>query len=228
MKISPPSTEQQLLKRVQAIAGMPIAQLADNLGVELPEDPKKSKGIAGLLLELCLGASAGSKPEPDFQQLGIELKTIPINSAGKVLESTYVSIVPLYNILGLTWENSEVKAKLTKVLWIPILTEKGRPLKDRVIGQGFLWQATSLQEAILRQDWQELMDKVAFGEIEQITAKYGKYMQVRPKGANASALTKAIGPDGVAIMTLPRGFYLRTCFTQQLLDEVLLHPSIIE
>jgi DNA mismatch repair protein MutH len=41
---------------------------------------KRDKGWIGILLELWLGASAGSKPEQDFAALGVELKTIPIDS----------------------------------------------------------------------------------------------------------------------------------------------------
>ncbi len=36
-----------------------------------------------MLLELWLGASAGSKPEQDFAALGVELKTIPVDAAGQ-------------------------------------------------------------------------------------------------------------------------------------------------
>jgi DNA mismatch repair endonuclease MutH len=43
-------------------------------------DLKRDKGWIGILLELWLGASAGSKPEQDFAALGVELKTIPVTA----------------------------------------------------------------------------------------------------------------------------------------------------
>lgn len=45
-------------------------------GIVTPKDLKRDKGWIGVLLEIWLGASAGSKPEQDFAALGVELKTI--------------------------------------------------------------------------------------------------------------------------------------------------------
>ncbi|MBD3667918.1 MAG: DNA mismatch repair endonuclease MutH, partial [Kangiella sp.] len=66
--------------------------------------------------------------------------------------------------------------------------------------------------------FEDTIDTVAMGQIEQIDARFGEVMQVRPKAANSKALTEAIGPEGETIQTLPRGFYLRPSFTRQILD----------
>ena len=58
---------------------------------------------------------------------------------------------------------------------------------------------------------------IALGEIDQINGKLGQVLQIRPKAANASVITDAIGPNGKIIQTLPRGFYLKTCFTGDIL-----------
>ena len=65
------------------------------------------------------------------------------------------------------------------------------------------------QEKQLRQDWQELCDRIALGEIDKLSAAQGKYLQIRPKAANAAALTRDKNQTGAASATLPRGFYLR-------------------
>ena len=63
------------------------------------------------------------------------------------------------------------------------------------------------------------MDMISMGELEQITAHQGQYLQVRPKAANTRALTKGIDSEGEDILTLPRGFYLRTSLTKQILNQ---------
>ena len=63
------------------------------------------------------------------------------------------------------------------------------------------------------------MDMIAMGDIEKVTARYGEYMQLRPKAANGSVLTDAIGKNGQIIQTRPRGFYLRKEFTHKILDD---------
>jgi len=61
------------------------------------------------------------------------------------------------------------------------------------------------------------MDMISMGELEQITAHQGQYLQVRPKAANTKALCKGFNNEGKEILTLPRGFYLRPNFTRQIM-----------
>ncbi|MDP2560902.1 DNA mismatch repair endonuclease MutH [Psychrobium sp. 1_MG-2023] len=217
--ILPPMSEQELLAKADAIAGLSLAQLAMQMGLDVPESLRRNKGWIGNLLEVALGASAGSKPEQDFPHLGVELKTIPINRFGKPLETTFVCITPLIGITGIQWQQSNIRNKLAKVLWVPILSEKELAIGERQIGTPFLWQPSAEQESLLQQDWEEIMELITLGKIEQISAKTGQVMQLRPKGANSKALTDAIGEDGSKIKTLPRGFYLKIPFTQQILQQ---------
>ena len=50
------------------------------------------------------------------------------------------------------------------------------------------------------------MDYIVLGKLDQITARIGEVMQLRPKGANSKAITKGIGKNGEVIDTLPLGF----------------------
>jgi len=215
----PPSSEKEVLLRAEAIAGLTLGELAHQLNVVVPENFKRQKGWSGQLIERALGASAGSKPIQDFPQLGIELKTLPLSYANLPLETTYVCYAPLTNVAGISWASCNVRNKLQKVLWVPLAGERDIPVSERTIGQGFLWQPSDLQDLYLRQDWEELMDLIALGKVESITARMGQYMQLRPKAANGKALTDAIGPDGSIIKTRPRGIYLRNEFTQFILQE---------
>lgn len=216
-----PRSAEELLARARALAGLSFAELARELGQPVPADLRRDKGWGGQLIELALGATAGSRPEPDFAHLGIELKTVPIARSGLPLESTYVCTVPLTGIAGLRWEASLVRAKLAHVLWLPILAERGLPVPERVLGTALLWRPDPLQEAQLRADFEELMEAVALGRIERITAHQGQYLQIRPKAAHSRVLTAAIGPDGALIQTNPRGFYLRTRLTAAVLAQGL-------
>ena len=215
--INRPCNEQQLLDRAQALAGLTLAQVATDLNLTVPQTLRHHKGWIGNLLELALGATAGSKPQQDFPELGIELKSIPIGINGKPLETTYVCITPLIGVGGLTWSQSNVCNKLKKVLWIPILSDRSLPIAERQIGSPFLWQPNQHEQQLMRQDWEEIMELIALGKITTITAKVGQVLQLRPKGANSKALTPAIGSSGEQIMTLPRGFYLKIPFTHQIL-----------
>ncbi len=212
-----PQTLGQLLSQAQSIAGLTFGELADELHIPVPPDLKRDKGWVGMLLERALGATAGSKAEQDFSHLGVELKTLPINAEGYPLETTFVSLAPLVQNSGVKWENSHVRHKLSCVLWMPIEGSRHIPLRERHIGAPILWKPTAEQEHQLKQDWEELMDLIVLGKLDQITARIGEVMQLRPKGANSRAVTKGIGKNGEIIETLPLGFYLRKEFTAQIL-----------
>ena len=89
---SPPTDETELLARAQAIAGLTLRELAEREHVHTPKSFRRAKGFAGQLIELALGANAGSSPLPDFPHLGVELKTIPIADGLKPLESTHICV----------------------------------------------------------------------------------------------------------------------------------------
>lgn len=216
-----PQTLEQLLFQAQSIAGLTFGELADELHIPVPPDLKRDKGWVGMLLETALGATAGSKAEQDFSHLGVELKTLPINAEGYPLETTFVSLAPLVQNSGVKWENSHVRHKLSCVLWMPIEGSRHIPLRERHIGAPILWKPTAEQERQLKQDWEELMDLIVLGKLDQITARIGEVMQLRPKGANSRAVTKGIGKNGEIIETLPLGFYLRKEFTAQILKAFL-------
>ncbi|HHE8713191.1 DNA mismatch repair endonuclease MutH [Haemophilus influenzae] len=221
-----PQTLEQLLAQAQSIAGLTFGELADELHIPVPIDLKRDKGWVGMLLERALGATAGSKAEQDFSHLGVELKTLPINAEGYPLETTFVSLAPLVQNSGVKWENSHVRHKLSCVLWMPIEGSRHIPLRERHIGAPILWKPTAEQERQLKQDWEELMDLIVLGKLEQITARIGEVMQLRPKGANSRAVTKGIGKNGEIIDTLPLGFYLRKEFTAQILNAFLETKSL--
>jgi len=214
---SPPATEAALLQQAQRLAGYSLGELAALAGLPIPPDLKRDKGWTGILLELWLGASAGSKPEQDFAALGVELKTIPIDSLGRPLETTFVCVAPLTGNTGITWESSHVRHKLKRVLWIPVEGDRAIPLAARRVGAPLIWSPDEEEDRQLRLDWEELMDMIVLGQVERITARHGEVLQLRPKAANSKALTEAIGAHGEPILTLPRGFYLKKNFTGALL-----------
>ncbi|GAA0821786.1 DNA mismatch repair endonuclease MutH [Colwellia asteriadis] len=216
-----PASEQELLNRAQDIAGLTLGEIALSAGIKIPKDLTKNKGWIGLLLEHVLGASAGSRPEPDFPHLGIELKSLPINEQAKPLETTFVSVAPLTGLVGVTWQTCYVKKKLAKVLWVPVITPKEVPISERIVGTPFLWSPSAEEEALLAQDWQELTDMIVLGEVENIHGKHGQVLQLRPKAANSKAKTQGFDRNGKPFMTLPRGFYLKINFTQALLHRYL-------
>ncbi len=214
----PPASEAELLARCEAIAGRTLGSLAAEQGLPVPADLRRAKGWPGVLIEEVLGASAASRPEPDFVGLGIELKTLPVDARGRPCESTYVCTVPLLAREAPLWERSNVRRKLARVLWVPLEGERERPVAERRVGLALLWSPSPAEEAALRADWEELMDMVCMGRLEAISAHHGTWLQIRPKAADSRARRRGVLAGGEQGPTLPRGFYLRPAFTAALLE----------
>jgi DNA mismatch repair protein MutH len=217
--ITAPRTQDELLQRVADIAGLDLATLAERYGQRVPNNQRNAKGWAGQLVEQALGATASSRAEPDFRDIGIELKTIPISANGLPCETTYVCTVPLADQIEPSWQQAWIRKKLACVLWLPIEADKSIPFAKRRIGNAILWRPTAEQDAMLMQDWNEHMELISLGRIDEISAHHGTYLQIRPKAANSRALRDTTDEEGNRVKTMPRGFYLRTQFTARILAE---------
>ena len=214
---SEPRSEEELITRARSIAGLTLAELGGQVGVTVPDEGVRGKGVAGQILEKVLGATAASRAEPDFLGLGIELKTIPLNASGKPKESTFVASIALSAMGDTDWEHSVVFKKLSKVLFVPVEAASATRLPDRRVGRAYLWVPDESELALLRADWERLADMIGRGEVAEITGHLGEVLQVRPKAATGSARRRAPDEEGAVQWALPRGFYLRPAFTAAVL-----------
>jgi DNA mismatch repair protein MutH len=202
-----------------------VGEIAAALGMAAPVSGVRGKGKVGDLLEKALGAEAGSAAMPDFPRLGIELKTIPVNEAGTPRESTFVCAISLAGAERARWETSVARAKLAHVLFVPLVGHGERPSHERLIGSPVFWRPSAEQEAVLRADFEDAMGVIGAGGIEAITARRGRFLQVRPKAATGRVRTVSFGPEGEWIATVPRGFYLRAMFTAAILRDPAALPG---
>jgi DNA mismatch repair protein MutH len=224
VSLAPPRDEAELVERAAALAGLRLAELALRLNASVPADLRRAKGFVGSLLERALGASAGSRALPDFPELGIELKTLPVDRAGSPVESTFVCTIPLTEIGTVEWADSRVRRKLATVLWVPVEGERSIAVGERRIGQALLYHLTTEDEAVLRADWEELAGVIGRGHVEALTGHLGRFLQIRPKAAHSRARRVGFDADGAPFAALPKGFYLRSSFTRTLLERHFALP----
>ena len=215
-----PQSESELLARARSLSGRTIEWVAQSIAWKTPDDQKRAKGFVGQLLEEILGATAGSRAKPDFPHIGVELKTIPVSETGKPLESTFVCTAPLDAPAKTDWSTSWVRAKLARVLWVPIVGKKSVPLGKRQIGTSFMWSPSTEDDICLGADWSDLAELVLASQFDRLTAHLGEALQIRPKASNAQQVTEATDINGDAILVGPKGFYLRPSFTEQIIRNV--------
>lgn len=175
-------------------------------------------------MERALGATAASRSAPDFEGIGVELKTLPVDPTGYPCESTFVCTIPLEEVGEIEWPASRVCRKLSRVLWVVVEGAREIPVARRRLGSPLLWSPSPEEEAALRFDWEELAGVIGRGDVESVTGHMGRFLQVRPKAANSRARRRSIDADGRFFATLPRGFYLRPAFTARILKRHFALP----
>jgi DNA mismatch repair protein MutH len=217
-----PRDEDELTARLARLAGRRLGEIAGGLEVPVPQDLKRQKGWVGQLLERALGATAGSRPEPDFPRLGIELKTIPVNAQWRPMESCFVASLDL-GAVDLRWEVSAVRKKLARVLWVAVEADPALPLAQRRVGSSILWSPSAQEQQALRDDYEDIVELLAEGVT--VRGDRGVLLQLRPKGRDGAALRYAVNEEGAAARAAPRAFYLRRGFTAALLDRHFMRRS---
>ena len=204
-----------MLERARMLSGRTIGEVARRLWQPLPDSQRRAKGFTGQLVERALGASAGSKGEPDFVEIGVELKTLPIGENGNPKESTFVASLPLMSLTELDYEESYVASKLERVLFMPV--QAFGEFAHRLIGAPILWSPSDEERRVFQEDYDRIAGLVLDGRHDEITGHLGTYLQVRPKAASAGVQGKVMDEHGRMAWTGPRGFYLRPSFTATVL-----------
>ncbi|HEX8725911.1 MAG TPA: MutH/Sau3AI family endonuclease [Gemmatimonadaceae bacterium] len=203
--------EAELLSRALALRGRPVGAAG-----------LRRKGKIGTLVERALGATGGSAATWDFPELRVELKTIPVDArTGRPRESTFVCAVSLADADRAEWAGSWVRSKLSRVLWVPVIVDADGA---GVIGEARLWSPTPEQDGVLAGDFEEIMGRVGVGDVEGVTARLGRWLQLRPKAAHGRVRTLVPAAEGASVATVPRGFYLRARFTAAILRDPAAMP----
>ncbi len=203
--------------RAAALLHRPVGEVAAALGVHVPKDLRRQKGLIGHIAELALGSDPKAGDGPDFPDLGIELKTVPVDPAGVPVASTFVCSIQMSQADREVWESSRLRRRLLQVLWLPVYT--AATPAERRFGAARLWRATPDELALLAADWEDLIGAIGAGRPPDGHA--GHLLQVRPKAATREQRSLAPANDGVA-MALPLGFYLR----RQAVLAILAHGDL--
>ena len=208
-----------LLAHARALVGVELGALADSLGLPVPVGNVRTKGWSGQVIEQELGVVVGGTRGPDFEALGIELKTVPVTPALAPLESTAVCQIDPIAIAGESWETSYVRAKLARVLFVALEVPPGaRSVGDRRVTAVRLWSPAPDEEAALRADFELFVrDFFRRGRAAEITGHLGAALQVRPKGRDATDMRAAYDAAGKPTRIGKSGFYLRPGFVARIL-----------
>jgi DNA mismatch repair protein MutH len=144
------------------------------------------KGSIGKLVEkLHFGYKPNSRPEPDFAQANLELKTTPLKIVKNKLvskERLVLGMIDYFHIDKETFESSSFLNKNTSLLLLFYLYEKGKSI-EQIFKIIKLWDIPEADISIIKQDWLKIYQKIKDGKAQELSGGDTFYLEAARKGA---------------------------------------------
>lgn len=219
-------TFKELLERVNAVQGVPFAELATAHGVVWSAEPARNKGLAGRIVEAAMGIEANPRAEADLTYLGLEIKTIPIAEDLRVLERTKVTMLNFQDVHDQPFEGSTVEHKLRSIIFVPIVKfDLDRP-ERWYIRSPFIWFPSNAAYEQLKRDYEAVRGLLREGKVGELSSEHP------PKGQGVFLTPNTAGKDSKdmtayyldeqrtrKVPTKRRSWMLRKEFTSEIIRE---------
>jgi DNA mismatch repair protein MutH len=198
--------------------------------LKLKELPSvNTKGKFGEFLEkYYFGIENNNKSEPDFKEVGIELKSTPLkrlkNGKYSPKERLVLNIINYDNITDETWETSHFLSKNEKLLLIFYLYENDKNFLDYLIKYVSSWELKGGDKEIIKQDWEKIINKIRDGKAHELSEGDTFYLGACRKGHKEK-------PRKYGVNNIPakqRAFSFKPKFMKSIIEKIENSESIIK
>jgi DNA mismatch repair protein MutH len=148
---------------------------------------KSLKGKFGQYLEeYYFNIKNNSDTQPDFKEVGLELKSTPLKKLknGKLVskERLVLNIINYKKIVNEIWEKSSFLNKNQLLLLVFYLYERDKSFLDCLIKQVTLLKLEGQDREIIRQDWEKIIRKIKAGKAHELSEGDTFYLGACRKG----------------------------------------------
>lgn len=212
-------TEKSLLERAHSLKGKTIKDLLK------AKDFDKGKGAIGQIIEReGFGVANNSDANPDFKELGIELKVLPLKNVAKglsVKERTKVCSINYNGLISEKWITSHAKNKLQKILFVFYYYDKANPVNSKILDY-LLFELENSSEPLIKEDWERTKGLVQDGKAHLLSESQNVILAASRSGAGK--LPESQWPEQpnkkYSAKAKQRAFSLKPSFTKTLWIEV--------
>ncbi len=214
---------------IEAKKGKTLRQIFDELGSAKHAHFKK--GASGLIIENLLGLTNNSSPKADLEDLGIELKVLPVQlKTLKAKEPTQIKMINYVRLAQEKWECAEIRDKIETIFWIAygVAKKNGKNVSQDqyVILDWFIDVPSDQVQKIFRKDWEAIQAYVIRGHADKLSCSMGQYIEPKTKGKNNRDLTEAPDGKGGLIKVRRRAFYFKKNYTNTKVISELDLPKV--
>lgn len=196
---------------------------------ELPDFGNQSRkgGLGNLLEEEYFGYKSNSISKADFAEAGVELKASPyeINKKGKYRagERLVLTMISYTEPVEEDFEKSHLWKKCEHLLLI--YYRRDRALEDRLlygIDYVYLFTPNETDRAIIKKDYQYIIDKIAAGKANELSESDTMYLGASTKGENAEKSTVPQTYYAPTVVARKRSFCYKGSYMTFVLNEYIL------
>ncbi len=172
----------------------------------------EGKGRFGILLEeIYFGYKANSKSEPDFVDIGLELKTAPLKRLKKgnlsVKERLVLNMINYNDIINENFITSTFWIKNQHLLLVFYLWIQDQLPYDYTNKLVETWKFSKKDLIQIEKDWLSIQSKVTKGIAHTISGKDTFYLEASPKGSDKKS--SQISQPNSKILAQRRAFALK-------------------
>ncbi len=152
------------IERVERYRGKTLSEIAKDLKIPWTAS-LANKGAGGLIGELILGLKNNAFSAPDMQDVGVEVKYLPVYLDKSIpKEPTQITMINYLTVVDETWGTASIRKKIARVFWVGYaVSRQGKKwvqVDYRVLG----WHLEIMPESDLKvceKDWQCIKEYVA-------------------------------------------------------------------
>ena len=140
-----------------------------------------------------------SESEPDFSQVGLELKSSPLkqlrNNDYRSKERLVLNIINYMEVINQEFETSSFWKKNANLLLVFYLHQSDTNILDYLIKLVDTWSFPKTDLEIIKKDWLIIKQKILDGKAHEISEGDTYYLAACTKGANANSTRKQPNND---------------------------------
>lgn len=204
--------------------------LREHVNVDEIDDPHKRKGSFGNAVEsYFFGYDINSDSNPDFAEVGMELKTTPLkrNKDGSLSskERLVITMINYMDVVQEQFETSSLMHKASDMLLISYLYEKDKDPLDYVVELVARWGLPEEDMPQFRRDWETVVNKIRDGRAHEISGSDTMYLEACTKSSNSHVRRKQPFSN---VPAKPRAWALKASYMTAVSNELIEQMEPIE
>ena len=206
-----PNDADSIVEYAQKLVGHSLREAID---VQALQSPKQRRGSWGNAVEeYYFKYDLNSDSNPDFAQVGMELKTTPLKMTGKgeysAKERLVLTMINYMEVVGEDFEHSHLLDKAKDILLISYLWNSGEDPLDYKVLVADRWHIPSEDLPQIKKDWETVVQKVREGRAHEISGSDTVYLEACTKAADSTVRRPQPFSD---ILAKPRAWALKASY----------------